>query len=383
MVRLDQNSITLSSVARTCDKIALVLARKVINIEKSFHELDLKKCGLISDAKFFTVVYNQIGHDLGVCQEEVKELGNYFKKQDGRVDYKEFLERVLPDTFEEKCLVTSLEWEDHEHVNVVSPFELRQLEQIMTKIAVSCKLREVHLEPLFKVKCCIFLFLTSKHNFQDYEQASKNNGTITIQHFRRILYFAGITLGAKEFQLLLKRFIKFGYTVNYVAFLQILREMNKWCNEHNSMENFPGYIIVADVEKLPRPEIGKIDMSETFGTAKPCHPFANQKKKPDIKLCELMMRIKKHILDNSIRTREFFERFDMHRTGFITKSQFHRGLDAMGLSGLHRLYVSPHDLENIYSTYCDNWDDLMPDRMKWIKFCDDIDEVFTIRWGIF
>jgi hypothetical protein len=145
------------------------------------------------------------------------------------------------------------------------------------------------------------------------------------------------------------------------------------------MENFPGNIIEVEIEKLPRPEIGKLDVSETFETGKPCHPFASQYKKLDLKFHELMLRIKKHIHDNSIRTREFFEKFDVHRTGFITKSQFHRGLDAIGLSGLHRLYVSPQDLEKICSAYSDSWDDLIPDRMKWKKFCDDLDEVFTIR----
>lgn len=144
------------------------------------------------------------------------------------------------------------------------------------------------------------------------------------------------------------------------------------------MENFPGNIIVAEVEKLPRPEIGKVDISESFGTGKSCHPFANQCKKPDIKLYELMLRVKKHIYDNSIKTREFFEKFDVHRTGFITKFQFHRGLDAIGLSGLHRLYVCPQDLEKICNAYRDNWDDLMPDRMKWTKFCDDLDQVFSM-----
>jgi hypothetical protein len=177
----------------------------------------------------------------------------------------------------------------------------------------------------------------------------------------------------------MKRFIKYGYTVNYVAFLQAIRDVTDWCHEHKTFEKFPGKIIVADIEKLPRPEVGKVDIAETFGTSRACHPCVGQNKKRDIKFIELMLRIKKHILDNAIRTREFFEKFDDFRTGFITKSQFHRGLDAIGLSGLHRLYVAPHDLEKIFNNYSDSWDDLMPDRIKWSKFCDEIDEVFTIK----
>jgi hypothetical protein len=145
------NKVSLPGISRICDKIESVLSRKVIDLQSLFSQLDLNGCGLISDTKFFTVVYNQLGHDFGVCQEEVKELGDYFKKQDGRVDYREFLEVVTPKAVDGKPLVTSLEWEDHDQVNVLSPFELRQLNLIVTKIALSCRLREVHLEPLFKV----------------------------------------------------------------------------------------------------------------------------------------------------------------------------------------------------------------------------------------
>lgn len=149
-------SISLPGISRTCNKIEAALSRKVIDLPLHFAQLDEKHCGLVSDAKFFTVVYNQLGQEFGVCQEEVKELGNYFKKQDGRVDYIEFLELVVPKSFDEKPLVSGLEWEDHQHVNVLSPFELRQLTLILTKIAWSCRLREVHLEPLFKVSVNIF-----------------------------------------------------------------------------------------------------------------------------------------------------------------------------------------------------------------------------------
>jgi hypothetical protein len=149
---MKKSPITLLGIARTCSKIESVLAKKVIDLQKHFHDLDTNKRGLISSEAFFTVVYNQLGPDFGVCQEEVQELGNYFKKANSKVDYEEFLEAVLPENVEEKPLVTGLEWEDQGHVNVLSPFENRLLDLILTKIAVSCRLREVHLEPLFLVR---------------------------------------------------------------------------------------------------------------------------------------------------------------------------------------------------------------------------------------
>lgn len=209
---------------------------------------------------------------------------------------------------------------------------------------------------------------------------SKNCGTVTVSHFRRLLYFAGITMANKEFQLVLKRFMKHNYTVNYVAFLQAIDEIMDWFAKNkvldckgNFLKNYPGRVIVAGVESLPRPEV---DVAELFGRDKVCHPCQDKKKKPDLKLCEVLLRIKKHILDNAIRTREFFEKFDVFNSGFITKSQFHRGLDAIGLSGLHRCYIAEANLKKILDFYEDRCD---ADRVNWKRFCDDVDEVFAIK----
>ena len=148
---MNKFSISLPGIRRTLDKIESVLARKTIDFKSSFDEFDPKRCGLVSDSKFFTVVYNQLGHEFGICQEEVRELADYFKKPDGRVYYQELLDLVSPQQDITKPYVTGLEWEDDEHVNVLTQFELRQLHVILTKIAYLCRLREVFLEPYFKV----------------------------------------------------------------------------------------------------------------------------------------------------------------------------------------------------------------------------------------
>lgn len=206
---------------------------------------------------------------------------------------------------------------------------------------------------------------------------------MTIQHFRRVLNFCGITLAAREFQLLVKRFAKHGYTINYVAFLEAVREIIKWNEKSGSLdcdgkfkENIPRRIIVADVDSLPRPEFGNVDVAGMFGRERASHPCANLSRKPDMKLDELMLRVKKHIYDNRIRIRELFEVFDDLRRGFVTKSQFYRALDALGLSSLHRFHLSKFDIEKIFEAYADPGDS---GRFSWTKFCDDIDEVFTIK----
>lgn len=149
--KMNKFSITLPGIRRTLDKIESVLARKPIDFKSYFDEIDTKRCGLVSDSKFFTVVYNQLGREFGVCQEEVHELADYLKKPDGCVYYQELLDLVVPRCDDVKPFVTGLEWEDDGHVNVLTPFESRQLDVILTKIAHLCRLRDVFLEPYFKV----------------------------------------------------------------------------------------------------------------------------------------------------------------------------------------------------------------------------------------
>lgn len=309
----------------------------------------------------------QLGQNICLCQEEVVELLRYFQLADGRIAYQQFCNVICStENPREKEFVTGLEWEDPMHINVVTPPEHRQITMILTKIANTVRIREIVLKPYF----------------QDYENVSRNHGTITIQHFRRVLNFMGITLGPTEFRLMLKRYLKNSYSVNYVAFIEDIEKIvNYFCRENflddneDMLINFPGRIITYELPKLPRPEVGTVDLTEVYDEIITPHSCSNKPKK-DFKFEELMMRVKKHILENQIRTQQFFECFDPLRRGLITASQFLRGLDSIGLSCLQRLYLSQHDLNLIVLNYQDPTD---PSRVLWKRFCDFTDEVFTIK----
>lgn len=313
------------------------------------------------------MLYTQLGESICLCQEEVLELLKYFQLADGRIAYQQFCNVICStENPREKEFVTGLEWEDPMHINVLTPPEHRQITMILTKIANSVRIREIVMKPYF----------------QDYENVSNNHGTITIQHFRRVLNFIGITLGPTEFRLLLKRYFKNSYTVNYVAFIEDIEKIVKYFSDNNFLDdnndiliNFPGKIITYELPKLPRPEVGTVNLTRIFDEVSSPHSCSNEPKK-DYKFEELMMRVKKYILENQIRTRQFFECFDLLRRGFVTSSQFLRGLDAIGLSCLRRLYLSQHDLNLIVQYYQDPTD---PSRVSWKRFCDEIDEVFTIK----
>lgn len=105
-------------------------------------------------------------------------------------------------------MVTGLEWEDPMQVNRLSVSEERRLSVLITKIATIVNMKKLILRPFF----------------QDYELVSKNNGTVTIGHFARILSYLDIMVSADDFHLLVKKYLKDSYTLNYIAFLAAIDE---------------------------------------------------------------------------------------------------------------------------------------------------------------
>lgn len=359
----------LLEIYRTCEKIESVLQRKKSlssNLCVRLKDFDTKNCGLISDTKFFNVIYTQLGETFGLCEAESKELTKYFTKHDGRVDYMEFLEKVdIPD-YSDKQFVSGLEWEDSHHDNVISPMETRTLNLILTKIAYMSKfcLANMWLEPLF----------------QDYRVRAQNNGSMTISLFRKILYFAGITLGDKEFEILVKRFSRFAFTINYFGFLEEVKKYEKWLEEHEDYvkqhndDLMPGKILTVEINKLPRPEIGSFDVAEKFDITKCGHPCLTKKKQSDLELCQIMSKIKKYVKDKRIAMSQFFRDFDTFNVGLISKFQFHRGLESIGLT--HGL--SQKDLDVLFKSYTDNWIEDYIERIKWRKFCQDVENAENV-----
>lgn len=359
---MSPNPLKLNDVWRVCNKLRTLAAKFKIDVHQKF-ELCCDT-NLIPSSKFLAVI-STLNPSFELTKDEEFDLVEFFQDERKNINFVNFLDVLQLDADKDnnnKEYVTGLEWEDPMHINLLTPFEHRHANMILTKIAHSCRLRDIELEPYF----------------QDYEAMSRNEGTITISHFRRVLNFVGITLGVKEFRLLLKKFMKHNYTVNYCAFITSIKNILNWFRENNhekcTADCFPGSVIECDYHRMPRPEF--IEAAKHMNIEKGCHPCMNQMKKFDIKFEELMLRIKKHILDNFIRSREFFEKFDNLKRGYVTKNQFIRALESIGISGLSRLYVAPCDMEKVMKEYEDSMD---PDRVAWWKFVDEIDEVFIIK----
>ncbi|XP_046829104.1 uncharacterized protein LOC124428730 [Vespa crabro] len=365
----EQKALKLQDVWRTCNKIRAAIFRLGLSLWDYYKPLDPDNNSLISETKFVSILNGPLKETIGLSNKEICDLADYFRVQDGRILYRQFCEVIhdsVPDFSKNKPLVTGLEWEDPLHVNVLSATELRKLCLIITQIAVLINKRKLVLRPYF----------------QDYELIAKNVGTVTYAHFGRVLKFLGIVLGSEEFCLLVKRFAKDAYTINYIAFVKAIDEAQEYMEKHGMLDlagklldQFPGRVITAELPKLPRPEIGKVDPSRVFGKQIVFHPVMKQQKE-QMSLMEVIRRIQRHIFEHRIRICEFFKDFDPLNDGRITVSQFRRGLDALQVSSLGRLYIAETNIYALITFYKDPND---PDRVCWKTFEDDINQVFTVK----
>nr|XP_003701096.1 PREDICTED: uncharacterized protein LOC100876752 [Megachile rotundata]XP_012135529.1 PREDICTED: uncharacterized protein LOC100876752 [Megachile rotundata]XP_012135530.1 PREDICTED: uncharacterized protein LOC100876752 [Megachile rotundata] len=365
----EEKILRLQDVWRTCNKIRAAIFRVGFSLWDYYKPLDPEKNCLISESKFISVLAGPLKDVVGLSDSEICDLADYFRVQDGRVLYTQFCKIIhdsVPEFDKNKPLVTGLEWEDPEHVNRLSATEYRKLCLILTQIAVLVTKRRLVLRPYF----------------QDYELISKNAGTVTFTHFGRILKFLDILLASEEFTLLVKRFAKDAYTINYVAFLKAVDEIQSYFDKHGMLalggellDQFPGRIITAELPKLPRPEIGKCSPGKVFGKQTVFHPVTEEPR-VEMSLMETVRRIQRHVYEHRIRISEFFQRFDHLNAGRVTISQFKRGLDGLQVSGLGRLYLAETEIDALVQLYKDPND---PDRVCWRTFQDDIDQVFTVK----
>lgn len=65
-------------------------------------------------------------------------------------------------------------------------------------------------------------------------------------------------------------------------------------------------MITAELPKLPRPEIGRVDPARVFGKQMVFHPVMGQRNE-QMSLMEVIRRIQRHIFELRIRISEFFK----------------------------------------------------------------------------
>lgn len=290
-------------------------------------------------------------------EQELIHLANYFKLRDGRIHYSHLCELVQAND-PEIAFLKELEWKDPCKITL-SDLEKRRLDVILEKIAQSVRLRDLPIRPYF------------------------DGGNVTFNHFYRVLTFLGLRVAHDELGLLLKCYMKDSQRINCDAFANdveakiynqdVLRDPDY---SKDLQKNYPkGGLIDAKYPKVKRPEIDKVEFGDVMERFVIDHN-AMKGKRPSLTVEEVICRIKKHLLENPVRVEEFFEKFDTFRTGCITKGQFKRGLDAIGVSGLGRLILLPNEIEDVANCYLDADNSNV---IWWKEFCNDISCIFTVK----
>ncbi|XP_063987045.1 uncharacterized protein LOC135167617 [Diachasmimorpha longicaudata] len=367
-MKTSQENQKFGNVWRVCNKIRAAVFRIDLNLWDYFKPLDPHGNGLTSETKFIAILTGPLRHYVGLSDPEIADLTDYFSIQDGRIIYSQLCEVIYESApkFTARPVITGLEWQEPLGVNRLSCSEHRKLNLIITQISANVRKRTLVLRPYF----------------QDYEILSKNTGTVTIAHFGRILHFLGIILANDEFSLLVKRFAKDGYTLNYLAFLKAIDDAQNYMNDHGFqhvsgelLDQFPGRIISAQLPKLPRPEVGQVLVSEAFGKHTVFHA-GMKRSRERMGLIQVIRRIQRHVLERRIRIHTFLEPFDQMNVGRISPLQFRSGLDSFQVSSLGHLYLTEHEIEELVKFYLDPSD---PTRVMWKIFENDIDQIFTVK----
>ncbi|XP_045449026.1 uncharacterized protein LOC123657546 [Melitaea cinxia] len=349
--------IRLADVWKTCNKIRAAVFRVGLDLWQWYRPLDPEGNSLISESKFVSVLAGPLRATIGLSDAEIAQLADYFRAQDGRILYHQLCQLIHgEDPGREKtssdCLLEACPPPPEPECHKLDQWQMRRLCCLLATIAQ----RDIPLRPYF----------------QDYELVAKNDGRITFAHFARILDFIGIIVSPEDFNLLVRRFIKDSYTIDYVEFLKALEAVKKeGIQGLGPAYNHPKAVIDTTLPKLSRPEIEAGLSPSALGASEVFHP-ALDTPKPSRHLLELMMRVQQFVMQRRIRVSEFFRDYDPLNSGRIAPQQFRRALDAMGLGAV----LSDAEARCVTRHYVDHNDG---ERVCWRTFEDDCDQVFAIK----
>lgn len=356
---MHETIIRLANVWKTCNKIRAAAFRVGLSLWDWFRPLDPDGNSLISESKFVSVLRGPLSSIVGLSDEEIVQLADYFRTQDGRVFYHQLCTLIHGEDSKLSAQQTAASILEtcppppEPECHTLDKWQMNRLCVLLATIAE----RELPLEPYF----------------QDYELVAKNDGRITFAHFSRILNFIGIRVSAEDFNLLVRKFIKDSYTLDYVAFLEAVQAVKRegikglGPNYQN-----PSAIINTQPPKLLRPEIdANIPTSRLGGRSMAFHPVLETAKSTR-DLVKMMLRVQEFVMQRRIRVSEFFRDYDRLNCGRIAPQDFLRGLDAIGLSSV----LSPNEMVCVTNHYRDPNDH---DKVCWRTFEDDCDQVFTTK----
>ncbi|VVC91092.1 unnamed protein product [Leptidea sinapis] len=281
--------VRLADVWKTCNKIRAAAFRVGLNLWEFYRPLDPEGNSLISESKFVSVLAGPLRAVVGLTDAEIAQLADYFRAQDGRVLYHQLCQVIHGEvqakvTYTDaggreqtsaECLLEACPPPPEPRCHSLDQWQLRRLCCLLATIAQ----RDIPLKPYF----------------QDYEL---NDGRITFAHFARILNYIGVLVSPEDFNLLVRRFIKDSYTLDYVEFLKAVEAVKKEGIQGLGPEYMnPAAVIDTTLPKLVRPEEDAGRSTAPLGPSEVFHPMLAQPK-PSRHLLELMLRVQHAIMSD-------------------------------------------------------------------------------------
>lgn len=144
-------------------------------------------------------------------------------------------------------------------------------------------------------------------------QLTKHEGVVTVSHFARILNHLRLLVADVDFHLLLKKFMKNSYMVNYVAFLEVVDRITRTLTQQQMLDvggdliaRFPTRALSAELPRLPRPEIGNVALDTVFGPQTIFHPVSRPARHRE-GLHRVLRRVQQYVWRHRIRVADFFK----------------------------------------------------------------------------
>ncbi|XP_058055720.1 uncharacterized protein LOC131207128 [Anopheles bellator] len=294
-----------------------------------------------------------------LSKEEICKIAFHFAATPGRTSYNSFCDTLFSDC--EDGEDSERKQNTSERLSV---HEQKMLSLILCSIAKALRYREQVLRPYF----------------EDYSISTRSEPFCTLRYAFRVLNYLGVTLAKRDKDLFVKRFSLDGHRFDYDSFIdeidQLFRclDMRDGALDRKTDDSaVPPKVIETHLPKVDRPEIGSVSMQELFSKREAFHPCLEPKRK-DMCMVELLRRIQRYIWNSRIRIKEFFQQHDPLRCGWITRSQFIRNLDVIGLSPLYRLTLHEPEIKQLCDRYADSTD---PNKIRWTLFVEEVNRVFA------
>ncbi|XP_078391762.1 uncharacterized protein LOC144674143 isoform X1 [Cetorhinus maximus] len=328
------------------DKIRRTVFLKGIRTSEFFKDYDKLRTGLITESQFRRGLYLTCGKEGTLTEQDIQTLLKCFGTGDGKVRYHDFC-NVMEHAYNVPHL------DKYPTAEVCRPprgtlfqlgAELTDLEEkrvntVLRELAQQVEKRQLLVNPFFK----------------DFDEKVAYRRLLTKSQFERGLDYLGFTILPTDFKLLCKKFEDpVTGQINYVAFSQAIDK------------EYTGFKVDSFEPETPAEESTPTLEHQKLGFTP--EPKTGSSK---VDVCELLARMRHHVLVNRVRTVDFIEDFDTLRSGRITIPIFRRTLSIIGFD------PELNDAEFRALVECYE-DPKMPGHVIWTNFTKDIDSVFTL-----